>query len=67
MNCSVRELQDLETRLAEKRDELARLNRECRLLRGERDRLIRSLEGQLDLFRQQLDHTDQVTGEVAHA
>ncbi|WP_299259700.1 hypothetical protein [uncultured Kushneria sp.] len=67
MNSAAQELLHLETRLAEKRDELARLNRECRLLRGERERLIRSLEGQLDLFRQQLDHTDQFIGEVPHA
>ncbi|CAO1665242.1 MULTISPECIES: hypothetical protein [Salinicola] len=67
MNCTAHDLQDLETRLAEKREELARLNRECSVLRDERERLILSLEGQLDLFRQQLDHTDQVIGEVTHA
>ena len=67
MNSAAQELQHLESRLAEKRDELARLNRECRLLRSERERLIRSLECQLDLFRQQLDHTDQVIGEVPNA
>lgn len=67
MNSAAQELLHLETRLAEKRDELARLNRECRLLRSERERLIRSLEGQLDLFRHQLDHANQVIGEVLHA
>lgn len=66
MNRATRELQDLETRLAEQREELARLSHECRLLRRERDRLIRSLEGQLDLFRQHVDQSGCILGEVIH-
>ena len=48
------ELLAVEAELQARRQELAAIQRECGLLREQRRQLIQSLEGQLDLFRDQV-------------
>lgn len=48
------ELLAVEAELQARRQELAAIQRECGLLREQRHQLIQSLEGQLDLFRDQV-------------
>lgn len=65
-NTTPLDLQRLDAALARKRGELADLQRECEQLREQRRRLIRSLEGQLDLFRDQMAQSEQLLNEVRH-
>lgn len=60
------DLKRLDAELACKRAELADLQRECEQLREQRRQLIRSLEGQLDLFRDQVAQSEQLLNEVRH-
>ncbi|PCF94055.1 hypothetical protein [Vreelandella nigrificans] len=62
----IQELHDLETRLQALRDELRALEKECCSLREQRRQLIQSLEGQLDLFRDQMSLSEQLLKEVRH-
>lgn len=60
------DIQSLDLQLSRKKAELASLTQECRQIRQERDRLLRAIEGQLDLFRQEISRSDQRIQEVAH-
>ncbi|WP_249978207.1 hypothetical protein [Vreelandella olivaria] len=62
----IQEIQELETRLQARREELRALEQECRALRAQRRQLIQSLEGQLDLFRDQMSLSEQLLKEVRH-
>lgn len=54
------ELLAVEKELEGRRKELAAIQRECCLLREQRRQLIQSLEGQLDLFRDQVASSEQL-------
>jgi len=54
------ELLAVEQELEYRRQELAAIQRECCLLREQRRQLIQSLEGQLDLFRDQVASSEQL-------
>ena len=60
------ELLAVEKELEARRKELAAIQRECGLLREQRHQLIQSLEGQLDLFRDQINLSEQLLKEVRH-
>ncbi|WP_110648731.1 hypothetical protein [Salinicola peritrichatus] len=60
------DIQSLDLQLIRKKAELASLTQECRQIRQERDRLLRAIEGQLDLFRQEITASDRRLGEVRH-
>lgn len=60
------ELLAVEKELEERRKELAAIQRECGLLREQRRQLIQSLEGQLDLFRDQINLSERLLKEVRH-
>ncbi|WP_434986963.1 hypothetical protein [Vreelandella zhaodongensis] len=60
------ELLAVEHELEIRRKELAETQRECGLLREQRRQLIQSLEGQLDLFRDQINLSEQLLKEVRH-
>lgn len=60
------DIQSLDLQLVRKKAELASLTQECRQIRQERDRLLRAIEGQLDLFRQEITASDRRLGEVRH-
>lgn len=63
---AIQEIQELETRLQARREELRALEQECCALREQRRQLIQSLEGQLDLFRDQMGLSEQLLKEVRH-
>lgn len=66
MSRTTPELQRLDAELSQKRAEFAELHLECERLREQRRQLLRSLEGQLDLFRDQLTQGEQLLREVRH-
>ncbi|MAM55849.1 MAG: hypothetical protein CMN25_00735 [Salinicola sp.] len=60
------DIQSLDLQLVRKKAELVSLTQECRQIRQERDRLLRAIEGQLDLFRQEITASARRLGEVRH-
>lgn len=59
-------LEKVEAQLQARREELRIMEQECAALREQRRQLIRSLEGQLDLFKDQLSLSEQLLKEVRH-
>ncbi|MGP5311041.1 MULTISPECIES: hypothetical protein [Halomonadaceae] len=62
----LQELEVVEAQLQASREELRIMEQECSALREQRRQLIRSLEGQLDLFKDQLSLSEQLLKEVRH-
>ncbi|SEN51250.1 hypothetical protein [Halomonas caseinilytica] len=60
------ELTELEARLAELRVQCQQLEGDVQALRARKRQLIHALEGQLDLFRDHVHHSEQLLEEVRH-
>ncbi|MCE8005324.1 hypothetical protein [Billgrantia ethanolica] len=60
------ELAQLEDVLAERRAQYHQLERECQALLARKQQLVLSLQGQLDLFRDQVHRGEQLLKEVRH-
>ncbi|CBV43911.1 hypothetical protein [Halomonas elongata] len=60
------ELTELESRLAELRAKYQQLERDVQALQARKRLLIHALEGQLDLFRDHVHHSELLLEEVRH-
>ncbi|MFM9271404.1 hypothetical protein ACJ7V3_14290 [Halomonas elongata] len=60
------ELTELEARLAELRTQCQQLEHDVLTLQARKRQLIHALDGQLDLFRDHLHHSEQLLEEVRH-
>ncbi|RCV86888.1 hypothetical protein [Billgrantia montanilacus] len=60
------ELAQLEARLVELREQCQQLEHAVQALQTRKRQLVHALDGQLDLFRDHLHHSEQLLKEVRH-